>query len=177
MRSYKIDTDRIVNLLTPHYLGGRKLILYLQSLLAPLKSVGEVWESWATEKRIEAAMTSQVIMLEYFLNRKFQKFLENPSQRIVISDGNTPGIPLYWETAISDISYMTLYAENEKSKDNPTLRWKDEKMASTEYSFTVSCPAVNTQKISEDELTAMISYYVNMYRIAGKKFIVIYNKR
>lgn len=175
MRSYKIDTDRLVNLLTPHYLGGRKIILFLQSLLAPLKSVGTIWESWATDKRIEAVMTSQVIILEYFLNRKFQQYLEDPSQRIVISDGKTSGIPLYWEAAISDISYMTLYTENEKSKSNPALRWKDEKMISTDYSFIVSCPAVNLQKISEAEMTAMISYYVNLYRIAGKKFSVIYN--
>lgn len=66
MRSYKIDTDKMVNQLVPHYLGGRRLVLFLQSLLAPLKSLGAIWEDWATNKRIEAAMTSQVIMLEYF---------------------------------------------------------------------------------------------------------------
>lgn len=37
MRSYKIDTDKMVNQLVPHYLGGRRLVLFLQSLLAPLK--------------------------------------------------------------------------------------------------------------------------------------------
>ena len=175
MRSYKIDTDKMVNQLVPHYLGGRRLVLFLQSLLAPLKSLGAIWEDWATNKRIEAAMTSQVIMLEYFLNRKFNQYLLDPSQRIVISDGDTPGAPLYWEAALSDISDMILYAKNENSSKNPVLRWKDEKMITTDYSFTVSCPPINTQKISEEELTAMISYYVGLYRIAGKKFIVIYN--
>ena len=75
-------------------------MLFLQSLLAPLKSLGAIWEDWATNKRIEAAMTSQVIMLEYFLNRKFNQYLLDPSQRIVISDGDTPGVPLYWEAAL-----------------------------------------------------------------------------
>lgn len=175
MRSYKIDTDRMVNQLVPHYLGGRKLVLYLQSLLTPLKSLGTVWEEWATNKRIEAAMTSQVIMLEYFLNRKFNTYLLDPSQRIVISDGSTPGVPLYWEKASSHKSDMVLYAKNENASKKQALRWKDEKTATTDYSFVVSCPSVNTKKISEAELTAMISYYVDLYRIAGKKFIVKYN--
>lgn len=175
MRSYKIDTDRMVNQLVPHYLGGRKLVLYLQSLLAPLKSLGTVWEEWATNKRIEAAMTSQVIMLEYFLNRKFNTYLLDPSQRIVISDGSTPGVPLYWEKASSNKSDMVLYTKNENASKKQALRWEDEKMTTTDYSFVINCPSINTKKISEEELTAMISYYVDLYRIAGKKFIVKYN--
>ena len=74
MRSYRINTDRMVNQLVPHYLGGRKLILFLQAILQPLNSLNVKWKEWADEKRIEAAMTSQVIMMEYFLNHKFRKY-------------------------------------------------------------------------------------------------------
>ena len=70
MRNYRINTDRLVNQLVPHYLGGRKLILFLQAILQPLNSLNIKWKEWADEKRIEAAMTSQVIMMEYFLNHK-----------------------------------------------------------------------------------------------------------
>jgi len=54
------------------------------------------------------------------------------------------------------------------------LRWKDEKMPTSDVSFVVSCPAINTKAISQEELTAMITYYVDRYRIAGKKFKVTY---
>ena len=87
MRSYRINTDRIVNQLVPHYLGGRKLILFLQAILQPLNSLNIKWKEWADEKRIEAAMTSQVIMMEYFLNHKFRKYFLDTSEHIVISDG------------------------------------------------------------------------------------------
>ena len=73
MRSYRINTDRMVNQLVPHYLGGRKLILFLQALLQPLNSLNVKWKEWADEKRIEAAMTSQVIMMEYFLKTNMIK--------------------------------------------------------------------------------------------------------
>lgn len=93
MRSYRINTDRIVNQLVPHYLGGRKLILFLQAILQPLNSLNIKWKEWADEKRIEAAMTSQVIMMEYFLNHKFRKYFLNTSEHIVISDGAINGVP------------------------------------------------------------------------------------
>lgn len=50
MRSYRINTDRMVNQLVPHYLGGRKLILFLQAILQPLNSLNVKWKEWADEK-------------------------------------------------------------------------------------------------------------------------------
>lgn len=177
MRSYRINTDRLVNQLIPHYLGGRKLILYLQSVLQPLKSLNESWRIVADERRIEAAMTSQVILLEHFLTRKFSKYFLDPSRRIVISDGQTNGVPLYLESVSKTLCDLPLYEEDETPVDGhttPPLYWKDEKTATSDISFIVNCPAVNPQVISQDELTAMVSFYVNRYRIAGKKFIVKY---
>ena len=46
MRSYRINMDRLVNQLVPHYLGGRKLILFLQSILQPLNSLNIGWVTW-----------------------------------------------------------------------------------------------------------------------------------
>ena len=69
-----INFDKLVNQLTPHYLGGRKYVLWLQSLCHPLKSLNDAFKEWAVEKRIEASMTSQTIMLEWFLNHKFNKY-------------------------------------------------------------------------------------------------------
>lgn len=37
MRSYRINTDRIVNQLVPHYLGGRKLILFSSGHFTTIK--------------------------------------------------------------------------------------------------------------------------------------------
>lgn len=64
-----------------------------------------------------------------------------------------------------------MYNEGETEvSGHPTtpLRWKNEKMPTSDVSFVVSCPAINTKTISQEELTAMITYYVDRYRIAGK---------
>lgn len=174
MRSYRIDTDRLANELVPHYMGGRKLILLLQSWLKPLDTLNKKWKAWADDKRIEAAMTSQVIMLEYFLNRKYKKFFVDQSQHIVISDGEVNGVPVYWSSNSSvGKSNLVLYNESE-GQTGSALHWKDEKLPNSEYSFVVSCPTIDTTQITQAELTGMISYWVRKYSISGKKFNVIY---
>lgn len=178
MRSYRINTDRVVNQLIPHYLGGRKLILYVQSLLEPLNSLNRKWQQAARKKIIESKMTSQVILLENFLNQEFGKYLIDPSQRILISDGVIPGVPVYWEEAEEKVDGLVLYKDKEPEISGHKAKpfyWEDEQNSKSNVSFTVFCPPVNDKLISKEELTGMITYYVNMYKIAGKKFVVTYN--
>lgn len=176
MRSYRINTDKLVNQLVPHYLGGRKLILFLQSCLQPLNSLNNKWKEWADERRIEAAMTSQVIMLEFYLNHKFGKYLQDTTKRIVVSDGSVNGIPIFWSNNETYNSNLALYYENESvEKDSLTaFHFQNERQANSEVSFCVCCPSINTRMISEQELTAMITFQIQKYCIAGKKFNVIY---
>lgn len=173
MRDYTVNTDKLVNRLVPHYLGGRRLVLFLQSCMQPLNSLAKQWKEWADEKILEASTTSQVILLEYYLNHKFNKYLSDKSQRIVISDGTANGLPIYRE-GVETPDHTSLYYEDEGAEQATVLRYKDEQTTTSDVSFAVSCPLVDPQLISEEEMTAMISSHVRKYCIAGKKFKVIY---
>lgn len=59
MKRYKLPTDRLVNQLVPHFLTGRRYILFIQSLVYPLKTLNDRFIEYAREKHIEARMTSQ----------------------------------------------------------------------------------------------------------------------
>lgn len=174
MRSFRINTDRLINQLVPHYLGGRRTILFLQSCMQPLNSLNEKWKEWADEKRLEAAMTSQIILLEHYLNHKFNKYLLDRTKHIVVSDGIVNGVPIFWESGDEYGADLILYHAGETPSQNVIFRYKDEKQANSDVSFFICCPNVNPAVITQDELTAMISYYVQKYCIAGKKFIVTY---
>lgn len=171
MRSYRIDMEVLVNRLVPHYLGGRRLILLLQSLLKPLDTLNRQWKEWADTKRIEAAMTSQVIMMEYYLNRKFGKYFR--TGRISISDGDINGVAFYWESVGATLDSCVMHTEAEGTAT--VFRWKDEKTVSSDVSFVINCPVPDESLITGQELAAMIIYSVRRYCVAGKKFIVIYN--
>lgn len=182
---YSINFDKSINQLVPYYLGGRKLILYLQSCLKPLQAVNRIFVEWAKETRIEAAMTSQVFKLEWFLNRKFSKYMEDPTQRITIQNGERVGTPMFYQAAkdISQTDQFILYHKTETGADTAVLYKNNELTSTSTCSFIVYCPKlwINSTSgllkdgITEDEFVSMLAYYIDKYRISSKTYkITIY---
>jgi hypothetical protein len=158
----------------PHYLPGRRYILFLQSLVWPLRTLNDRFVEFAKEKRIEAAMTSQVFYFEWYLNRKFGKYLADPSQKIYISESSPIGVDLYHENAGYSVPF-TVWYENEQiitadEQEQPRLmRLVAEEKAVNRASFTVCVPAI---AITEYEFVYLLSHTVNTYRIAGKSYLI-----
>ena len=166
---YFINFDKTVNQFVPHYLGGRKLILFLQSILVPLQQLNK-------EKRIEASMTSQIFKLEWFLNRRFSKYFVNPVEKITIANAVRDGLPLYRQIANVPLSdNPALVKQTAHTVKDPVLYKVSERRDESSYSFIVNSPAINTSSISESEYIAQIQYWVDRYRTAGKTYKIKIN--
>lgn len=173
---YFINFDKTVNQLIPHYLGGRKLILFLQSILGPLQTINNNWSEWAKEKRIEASMTSQVFKLEWFLNRKFSKYFIDPTQKITIANAVKQGLALYWEKAsIEEDPVLQHQSDFTDGATDPVLHYLSEQPDENSYSFIVNTPAINTKAILEKDYLAQLQYWIDRYRTAGKTYKIKFN--
>lgn len=176
---YRLPTDRLINQLVPHFLPGRKFILFLQSLVWPLKTINDRFVAFAKEKRIEAAMTSQVFYFEWYLNRKFGKHLTDPSQKIFIYESTPIGVDLYFEDAQYSKPF-TVWFEGEQviaaeESEKPRLmHLMDEEKAVNKVSFMVCVSEIN---IPEHEFVYMLSHVVNTYKIAGKTYLIKINSK
>lgn len=174
-----MPTDRLINQLVPHYLPGRRIILFMQSLVWPLKTLNDRFTAFAKEKRIEAAMTSQVYYFEWYLNRKFNKFLADPSEKIFIRESSPIGVDLYYEDAQYSKPF-TVWFEGERvlaaeeAEEPRLMRLAVEEKAVNKASFMVCVPQIN---IPEHELVHMLSYTVNTYKIAGKTYLIKINSK
>lgn len=171
---YKLPTDKLINRLVPHYLSGRKYILFLQSLVFPLQTLNKRFESFACEKMIEANMTSQRIYFEWYLNRKFSKYFIDSQDTIHITETQTLGVDIYHERSLYSKPY-TLWAENEivetaNEEEEPRAFYHlvEEKIIN-KVSFIVCVPSIT---ISEREFVYMLSYVINRYKIAGKTYLI-----
>lgn len=190
---YAINFDKTINQLVPYYLGGRRLILYLQSCVKPLQAINDAFVAYAKETRIEASMTSQIFKLEWFLNRKFKKYFESPSALITIKNGEKLGVAVYNESA-SDISsddQLKLWKqEGEANAENVPFYHSDELTEGSSHSFLVCVPKLYELKdkygnptgqlidgITETQFRAMLSYWIDKYRLAGKSYKIIINKQ
>lgn len=168
---YVINFDKTINQLVPHFIGGRRLILYLQALIKPLQILNDAFVSYAKEQRIETAMTSQIFYFEWFLNHKFSKYFLNGGQ-ITVKNGECLGARLNWESADVDKSDDMLLYKEEEGVNNLALYHSNEQTDGSSHSFVVISPAIDTKLISQANYQAMLSYYVDKYRLAGKTYII-----
>lgn len=177
---YKLPTDKLVNRLVPYYLEGRKYILFLQSLVWPLRSLSEKFRAFAGEKHIEARMTSQVMYFEWYLNHKFASLLKNPGERITISHGNPLGADIYHQDALEGKPFTVWYnLEEVASVTNPLekpreLYFLTEDKLINKVSFMVLVPEIS---IPEKEFVYMLSFIVNTYKVAGKTYLIKIEQR
>ena len=171
---YRLPSDKLVNRLIPHYLTGRKFILFVQSLVYPLQTCNDRFVTFAGEKLIEASMTSQVLYFEWFLNRKLGQYLADSRNRIYIHDSTVMGTALYPEHSMEAKPY-TLWFEGEivdttnPSEEPQEFYFLSEEKAINKVSFMVSVPEII---IPETEFVYMLSYWVNLYKLAGKTYLI-----
>ena len=172
---YRINFDKTINQLVPYYLGGRRLILYLQALIRPLQQANESFVEYAKETRIEAAMTSQIIKFEWYVNRKFSKYFANGGS-IVIKNSEQPGTPIWHESAnITQSDNMLVHTESEATEPRQLILYRsDEQTDESSVSFFVATPRIDTKLISESKYIAMLKYVIDKYRLANKTYIIKY---
>lgn len=89
VEGYSIDNARTICETVPFYVRGRRLLLFLQSVAHPLKSVHEQFKKWALERNIEASITSQILPMQWYLTYKFKDRFINAGDSFRIID-NTP---------------------------------------------------------------------------------------
>ncbi len=171
---YKLPTDRLINQLVPHFLSGRKYILFLQSLVYPLKTLNDRFIGFAYEKQIQARMTSQLMYFEWYLNRKFAQYFKNKDENIYIRQSSNTGVDIYYENAIHAKPY-TLWGEREivstvSDEEKPReFYFVTEEKALNKVSFMVCVPEII---INEKEFVYMLSFEVNRYKLAGKTYLI-----
>lgn len=172
---YTLPTDRLVNQLLPYYLGGRRLILLVQSLVSPLRSLNSKFEEFAKKKMIEARMTSQIMYFEWYLSWKFRKYFEIYDEQIFIQQGVDKAVKIWHENAKNGQPF-TIWLEGEEiSLETPVeekpqeFYYKIEEKLINQVSFVILVPKI---KINKQEFVYMLTHAVNTYKLAGKTFLI-----
>lgn len=171
---YTIHFNKTINQLVPYYLNGRKLVLFLQALMSPLQQLNDVFSKWARETRIEAAMTSQVFKLEYFLNLKLQQYFSNKTQRITIKNSYSNGTPIYYEHEDMGTHHMVMFNQNELTEEKRDLRYEYEDTLNIVYSFLVYAPRPDLSLVSQDAYETQLKFWIDKYKLTNKNYQIIY---
>jgi len=154
---YKINFDKLVILLLPTFLRKPRIIAFLSLFSAELKNLHNAWLVKKTEDEKWLNHNSQVCYLRKILNDKF----DDLKRRIIITDGQ-----LYERQYI-----YTLGEKKPKYLGKMYLRQASD-YADTGIDFFVILP----KDISIEQNKYKLEAFINRYRLASKRYKVIYHE-
>lgn len=170
MKSYRINTDRLVNIFTPLFIRGENHVKFVQALLRPFQTLNDNFVLEAQDRKIQANMTSQVLLFEWYLNYKFEHLFDVPTDKIRIVHTQDLSSSLFYEAESSPEEFI-LFNEAEASGVDPILFIENETTVRLTESFWLSVPK-NKSSITEEDYTNGIKVEIEKYRLAGKTYAI-----
>jgi hypothetical protein len=179
---YSINIALLISRLLPWFKRQPVFNAWLQALLYPVKQLNEVFAAYTDSTYYALSITGQLLYLEKLLNDKFNGGLpaRAASSTIGMYDGTPTGIyisdpagtilPQYVWNKAEERPAMVLYNKAE-AEDKTYLRNIAE--IDGEYDFIVNVPFSVGNVTTNAQLMASIKAWVNVYRIAGKRFNVV----
>lgn len=135
--AYKATSKVLVGKLVPFFVAGDKVLKFLSAIAKPLDTVNTAFLSWAKDTLIDAATTSQVIVLEWSMTQKLQKYFVDSAQSVSI---NTWGRSDY-----------TTIVEDETERSNSTTQTWLKDIYSPETQSDSKIPSSAEQIIVRDK--------------------------
>jgi hypothetical protein len=159
MANYNFNPFDYVKKALPPFIRGAKLLAYLRALLAPLTSLGTLFNEHVSASRYLANFTGQEVYLEHLLNDNF-----DPVQRRIYIDDGVPAIlPPF---VFNKIEQRPVYVYN-KAENKPLYIFnKTEYGVGNDFIVFVPNSILNTLTQTQIEATVLI------YKLASKQFSI-----
>ena len=171
---YKLFSDKIANMLTPTSQRGRGNILWIQSLLKPLQTLNDTFQSFQKEKTIEANVSSQVLHLTWYLDNKFSQYYQNQGDGIKLLHYVDLGVPIFTPGELGEVpnviwSMTEDYTAAPASEQPRPLYFQFESINAIGASFKVVVPDIT---IPNGDFDIMLRAEIERYRISGKTYVI-----
>lgn len=179
MRDYSFKSNHLVRKMLPAYIRGRKLTMYMYSLIHPLDAVSEKFNLWCKDTMIIANMTSQPILFDNYLNYRLRKYFANQEDGInVITNIETERTKDVIATYLMSYPpiYKPVYTHMEtEDEDEPHTYLMSEIFpgVAVKPSFYVFVPQCNTDIIDEGRYMELLVAYIERYKLPSKSYEII----
>jgi hypothetical protein len=177
---YELAISKTVSRLIPSFLREPKFFHWMSALSFPLVYVNNQFKSFAETKKVEAAMSSQTMLLEGYLNDSFYSYFPNPEvDQIEIVHGVEAARASFSSAEIPpsnppfSTGHMVLLNNGETSPNgtSPAIFFDYENEEELPEDFRLILPISLTGDVRfEREVTAMLNKYI----IDTKTYDIVY---
>lgn len=151
-----IDLYFLIEITLPPFLRGINLLSLLTAAIKPIVQTQQSFYQFYEDKKYELTFNGQVIYLEHLLNDQFDSVL----RRIYIEDGDqTTNIYLFNNSENNEAEYVFNKSENKED-----LYLFNTSVTYTDLDFIVFIPIGLVYNEN------LMKFYINKYRLAGKRF-------
>ncbi len=146
---WDLGLNRTVSRLIPSFLRNPRTYQWLRSLTFPLESLNQDFQAFAALKKRESLMSSQVQILEAYLNELYSKYFANDSDKIQIIHGVEQAQGTYYSTETPPPNapyldgHMVVYGEGETpaaGKESPFIFYDYEDFGTLPEDFRLIIP-------------------------------------
>lgn len=168
---YKVDSNKLVGMLLPYFLHGKKVMKFLMAIASPLDDDITVFRNWIKQQIIDVVTTSQPIVLKWSLDIRLSRYFKNNNDHFdIIPYGYAHYLTIYEdqaEFASTEDAYVWWLPD---STDDNAITDKTQEIVIMDQgevkresdNFTIIAPPQNS-KISREEYLRRIRQVVEFY--------------
>mgnify|MGYP003181035372 CR=1 FL=1 len=188
VQKYTVNSKTLLGRLIPFFLRGKRMLQFLSAISSPLDDVNKAFQSWAYNTLVDAATTSQVIVLKWALKNKFGQYFYNEDDEFSIDTYARNDYATLYEDRIEmdgapehTIKQVYMPENNadttlggEEVKNKVILRDKNE-IISESNEVLIAAPMCN-KRITEEMYQKMIERYIEQQLVYDVEYKVVISK-
>lgn len=184
VQRYTVSSKALVGRLVPFFLRGKKVLQFLAAISAPLDSVNITFRKWCRNTLVDAATTSQIIVLKWSMKEKLGQYFANENDNFQFyTYGRAEYTTVYENQSEQSLhsEATNIYMPEDTSDDSITdesakvvIRDKSE-ISSESNDLTIIAPAHNS-KISDDTYIQKIKQCFEPYLAYDMEYTITINK-
>lgn len=169
---YALNSCKLVGMLLPYLLHGKKVLKFLSGIVSPLDDGNVAFCAWASERICDAVTTSQPVVLRWSLDERFRKYFQNSDDHFVIIPYEVGGLLIYEDQVELSATENSGTAWLPDDRTDTSVENKDDEAIIVEYgevirnsdTFTIISPPKNS-KVGKDEYERRIRQVVKTYLV------------
>lgn len=183
VQRYTVNSKTLIGQIVPFFLRGKGMTQFLSAICSPLDSVNKVFQKWARDTLIDAATTSQVIVLKWSLKNMLIDYFKNTNDEFEFDTYDRSNYATLYENQSEQLNYpevKNIYMpENVKDTlkegvEQVIIRNKDEIVSESNEVLIIAPPHNST--IGDNQYIQKIRQCLEPYIVYDVEYKIVISK-
>lgn len=171
IEKYSINNETVVARLLPWFMRGKRLYVFLLGISQPIVSVYLAWKEWVYRMILDAVLTTQPIVLNWYLNEKYGKHILEQGKRFYIGPCLNEYCTIYNFDEDNPEDFDDFFYNIDENNDSVFISDHGSiDILNTDYTFYIYYPTLRLDNDGRDRLFREITKKIDSYKTRRIKY-------